>query len=103
MIHAMEQYIGDQYVYRFMNNPDRVRSREDAERYGLNCVSLAHLVLKDLFDCELPPELGCAELFRDKEHFEPVAGIEAAQTGDLVWFGVEKPKVEVAEFNPRYE
>jgi hypothetical protein len=103
MTGAMEQYLGNQYVYRFRNNPDRVRSREDAVRYGLNCVSLAHLVLKDLFDYELPAELGCAELYRDQEHFEPVESVGAMQRGDLVWFGVAEPRVQAVEFTPRYE
>lgn len=91
---VLEQFLDSAYSYNFWQNPDRVRSVEDARRNGINCVSLAHLALKALFDYKLPPELGCAELYRDREHFRLVKGIDegvdGAQRGDLVWFGVQE-------------
>jgi hypothetical protein len=90
MSELLEQYLNPDYRYNFWQNPDLVRSREDALRNGINCVSLAHLALKDLYGYELPSTLGCAEMYQDTEHFKPVEDFQL-QTGDLVWFGIEKP------------
>lgn len=88
---SLGQFLDPAYSYNFWQNPDVVRSKEDALKDGINCVSLAHLALKDLFGYELPAELGCAELYQDKKHFEPVADMGQARGGDLVWFGIENP------------
>ena len=99
----LEQYLDNAYVYRFSHGPNIVQSREDALRYGINCVSLAHLALKDLFDYQLPPTLMFSELYGDHEHFRQVETLEQMQRGDLVWFGLADPKIEPAKFEPRYE
>ena len=102
MINTLEQYIDPTYVYRFTHGPNIVDTREAALRKGINCVSLAHLALKDLFEYSLPADLLCSELYNDREHFRSVAKSETTQTGDLVWFGLENPKTEIAEFVPQY-
>ena len=99
----LETYIDPQYVYKFTQGPDVVRSREDALRDGINCISLAHLALRDLFDYELPAELFCLELYYDREHFTEVGGLENMQAGDLVWLGLASPTVEIEDFVPRYK
>ncbi len=98
----LERYLQPDYVYRFTQGPDMVRSLDDARHNGLNCIALAHLVLKDLFDYELPPEFRCVELYTDREHLEPIESMDDAQTGDLVWFGVEEPAITVEAFVPQY-
>ena len=98
----MQQFLDDPYRYEFLQNPDKVRSKTDAQRDGLNCVSLAHLALKELFDYDLPPDLGCAELYLDADHFKPVESMSTAQKGDLVWFGTENAVIEPGAFIPRY-
>lgn len=70
-----------------MQNPDKVRTKQDALKDGINCVSLAHLAIGDLFDCKLPPELACAELYRDEDYFAPIEESSDLRLGDLVWFG----------------
>lgn len=99
----LEQYLNPAFVYRFTHNPNVVHSRQDAIRHGINCISLAHLALKDLFNHQLLPELGCAELYNDKEDFHPVEDFESMQVGDLVWFGQTNPKIEPEEFVPYYQ
>ena len=99
----MTAYISPEYVYSFLSGPDIVQSKEDAWEIGINCISLAHLALKDLYDYELPRELMCAELYADREHFIPLEDGEAMMVGDLVWFGIEDPEVQVHEFVPHYE
>lgn len=91
-------------AFRYVNsqNPARVRSREDALRDGLNCVALAHLVIRDLFGYALPPGFQSLELFSDLAHFEPVAAVEGMEAGDLVWFGVACPAVRLEDFAPRF-
>lgn len=103
MNEKLARYIDQDFVYRFMQNPDVVRSEEDARRYGVNCVSLAHLAIKDLFERELPEDLLCAELYADREHFEHHDPLDDLQTGDLVWFGVEDADIKPEDFSPQYE
>lgn|GEM_PF-896450 len=86
------QFLDPAYFYEFMRNPDVVRSKDDALRGGINCVSLAHLVLKELFDYELPPELGCAELYRDQDFLIRDIDPNESRKGDLWWFGVNSGK-----------
>lgn len=103
MNQKLETYLDPQFVYQFTQGPDLVRSREDALRYGINCISLAHLALKDLFDHELPPNLLCLELYRDREHFEPVEQFDQMREGDLVWFGLANPVTPIEDFVPQYK
>lgn len=98
----LEPYLNPGFEYKFTQGPDLVRTREDAIRNGINCVSLAHLALKDLFDYKLPSDLMCVELHLDAEHFNKVDKLEDMQAGDLVWFGVENPDIQVEEFTPVY-
>lgn len=62
---------------------------EDAKHGGINCVSLAHLALKSLFDFELPAELGCAEMYLDRQYFKQIDHGVAMRLGDLAWFGIQ--------------
>jgi hypothetical protein len=96
------QFLNPEYAYKFSQNPNVVRTKEDALRSGINCISLAHLVIKELFDYELPPDLLCAELYLDHEHFEPVADTTKMQLGDLVWFGASNFGKDPFEVELRY-
>ncbi|MEK7153730.1 MAG: hypothetical protein AAB834_07285 [Patescibacteria group bacterium] len=100
---ALEQYLDGSYNYDFAQGPDVVRNRDDALRNGINCVSLAHLALRDLFGCELPPKLMCAEMYCDRDYFAPVESFLAMREGDLVWFGIANPTIPTDEFEFRYE
>jgi len=66
-------------------------------------VALAHLIVRDLFGCVLPARLQALELVRDRVFFEPVSGTGRLAAGDLVWFGVDSPGVDQAEFVPLYD
>lgn len=95
------QFIDYAYVYRFTHGPNLIQSKEQARRDGINCVSLAHLALRELCGVYLPSTLMCSELHRDREHFEAVSDIEI-KVGDLVWFGVQEPVIEPNDFVPIY-
>jgi hypothetical protein len=97
------RYLDPAFRYAKSQNPARVRCRDDALRDGLNCVALAHLVIRDLFGYALPAHLQALELVRDLEHFEPVPDPEHLQAGDLVWLGEDRPRVEQEEFVPQYD
>ena len=84
----LDEFLDPVYQYDFLQNPDVVRNKEDARRNGINCVSLAHLVTKELFGYTLPDKLGCAELYLDREHFNYADDVTAIRAGDLVWFGL---------------
>lgn len=98
-----ESYLDPAYVYNFTQGPNVVRSHEDAKQYGLNCVALAHLVLEDVYGTQLPANMRCYEMFTDDEHFDTVPDVAAVQAGDLVWFGVANPKLDVTDFVPIYQ
>jgi hypothetical protein len=100
---VFSRYLDPALRYVWSQKPARVRSREDALRDGLNCVALAHLVTRDLFGYTLPARLQCLELARDLEHLEPVPDPGRMRTGDLVWFGVDRPAVGLDEFVPQYD
>jgi hypothetical protein len=57
MDEVFSRYLDPAFRYVKSQSPARVRSRDDALRDGLNCVALAHLVIRDLFGYALPP--GC--------------------------------------------
>lgn len=99
---ALAQFVSDEYKYRFTHGPNIIQSKEQALREGINCVSLAHLALRELYGVVLPGVLMCSELHRDREYFEAVPKGEMA-IGDLVWFGVQNPPIEPDNFVPRYE
>lgn len=97
------RYVDPGFRYALRQNPARVRSRDDALRDGLNCVALAHLVIRDLFGCALPASLQMYELIHEREYFEPVPSLKLMRAGDLVWFGPEHPPLELDEFVPRFD
>lgn len=98
---AFSRYVDPAFRYAYRQNPARVRSRDDALRDGLNCVALAHLLIRDLFGCALPGRLQTYELIHEREYFEPVPSPEHMRAGDLVWLGPERPSVPLDEFVPR--
>ncbi len=103
MSDVLDRYINPSYVYRFSQGPDVVQTTEDALKNGINCISLAHLALKDIFDYQLPSELQCAEMYLDTDRFTKVDSIAEMRRGDLVWFGIDKATIEPEEFTPVYE
>lgn len=98
----LRRYLNPAFSYAFHQGPGQVRSVEDAMASGLNCISLAHLVLRDLFQQQLPSELHCAEMYRDQERFRPVAEVADARQGDLFWFGIGNPAIDPHAFEPVY-
>lgn len=93
----------DAFRYDFDQGPKQVRSREDAIRYGINCVGLAHLALLDIFGRELDPSRHCYEMFTDNEQFATVESAAEMRIGDLAWVGVSRPPVPLDKFVPEYD
>jgi hypothetical protein len=103
MDEVFSRYLDPAFRYVRSQSPARVRSRDDVLRDGLNCVALAHLVIRDLFGYVLPARLQALELVRDLAHFEPDPDAERMGAGDLVWLGVDRPRVKLDEFVPQYD
>lgn len=99
----LAQFIDDRYIYKFSHGPNLVQTKEQAIRNGINCVSLAHLALRELFDVTLPATLMCSELHRDRNYFKELDVEEERRTGDLEWFGIEDPSIVPSDFVPHYE
>lgn len=98
----LAHFIDSEFVYRFTQNPDVVRDEKDARRYGINCVSLAHLAIRELFNVKLPSNLLCAELYADRDYFDHIEPFDELKEGDLVWFGIEHPTLSPETFVPCY-
>jgi hypothetical protein len=103
MDEVFTRYLDPAFRYVRSQSPARVRSQDDALRDGLNCVALAHLVIRDLFGYVLPARLQALELVRDLAHFEPALDPERMRAGDLVWLGVDRPRAKLDEFVPQYD
>jgi hypothetical protein len=102
MLKTFEPYIDPEFEYSFLAGPDAVCTPHQALQRGINCISIAHFVLKDLFDTELPTTLGCAELCTDREMFQEVTGDLAV--GDLLWFGIgASDEIKPQDFVPIYD
>lgn len=99
----LERYVDPAFIYRFTQGPDRVPDEATARRDGLNCVALAHLVLRDLFGQSLPNSLHCYEMVSDTQYFDTIDSTETMQAGDLVWFGLVSPKVSLLDYIPQYD
>lgn len=97
----LQGFLNPGFVYRFEMGPGQVPDKDTAFRSGVNCVSLAHLVLKELFGQKLPGGLDCFEMFTDRERFAPVS-LGQAQMGDLVWFGRSCAE-PIDGFVPKYD
>jgi len=95
--------IDDAFKYDFEQGPKQVRSREDAIRYGNNCISLAHLAIGDIFGRELDPGKHCYEMFTDDQQFAAVKAVRDMRLGDLAWFGFSRPPVPLDKFVPQYD
>jgi hypothetical protein len=78
-----------------------VDSEAAAKANGLNCIALAHLVLRDR-GIALPRELNFYELYLDEAHSSTVS-VDAMEPGDLVWFGLANPSIPIEEFIPEYD
>jgi hypothetical protein len=96
-------YLDPAFRYVVSQGPDRVRSRQDALSAGLNCVSLAHLIIRDLFGYVLPATYQCTELSADRQHFMSIPSASLMRPGDLVWLGVSDPAASIEDFVPRLE
>ena len=103
MIKTFEPYIDTDFRYSFLSGPDAVRTPEEALRLGINCISLAHFVLTDLFNVQLPETLGFAETCMNREMFQEVHDGAPIKAGDLQWFGLADAAIEPHEFVPKYK
>ena len=89
--------------YAFAHGPDMIRTPAQAVEQGLNCVALAHLLLKALFAADLPSRHQCVEMFYDNPHLQAVPGLAALQTGDVVFVGRAGIQEQLDAFAPRYD
>lgn len=102
-MNELDQYLDSRFVYSFWQGPEDVRSVAQALKDGINCISLAHLAINSLFGYNLPKELHCSELFTDTIYFDEVDSLTDMELGDVVWFGLEDPPLEVDDYIPEYK
>lgn len=101
----VERYVDPTCQYDFWLRPDDVTNLAEARQRGMNCVVLAHLVIKDLFSYDLPTDLRCTEMYLDTKHLIRHDEVEptSLRQGDLLWFGTDAPRHTVQSFSPRYD
>lgn len=100
---VLQKYLDAPFKYEFSQNPDTVQTFDAALANGINCISLAHLVLRDLYNVNLPTIYRSSELYKDTTYFEDVYDFDSAEVGDLVWLGVANSRVSVENFAPKYK
>ncbi len=104
----LERYLDAGLRYRFESGPETAKTLEDAMQNGLNCVALAHLVLRDMFGAEIEPSVRCFEMFNDNQRFRDIPFNApnllgpAIRVGDLFWFGLDQPRIRIEQFAPDY-
>ncbi len=98
----VQKYIDAKYRYDFKASPLRVSSLQSAKKNGINCVTLFHLILKDLYNIKLPSNLMSYEMTNDNNLFEDVSYPEQMESGDIVGFGVKKMKT-LEVFRPKFK
>lgn len=101
-MNTLEKYIDPAFVYRFTQGPDVVGGEIDARERGINCISLAHIALRELFESDLPSTMNCYEMYIDDTRFSTVETVDTMQKGDLAWFGSAHPRVAIEDFVPEY-
>ncbi len=102
-VDVLQGFLDPAYVYNFEQGPNRVSSEVDARLYGINCVTLAHLAIRRLFDRELPSNLHCYEMATDEDYLETIESPELMERGDLIWFGYANPPQSIEDFAPIYD
>ncbi len=100
---VVQKYLNAEFKYEFTQGPDNAHTFELAVVDGINCISLAHFMLKELFGVTLPTNFKSLELYKDTEYFDDVSDVESMKLGDLVWFGLSDPPIKLDEFEPDYK
>lgn len=102
MIQLAQNYLDANYYYDFMSGPASLKLKKVADRVGINCVALFHLMIRDLFGYSLPNKLRSYEMTHDTQYFEEVSTLSAMQLGDIVGFGSAKPQFQINTFKPKF-
>lgn len=104
MLHpAFQHFAEGVFRYRFTSGPDVVQTPEQALEHGLNCVALAHLLLKALRGCHLPPQCQAIEMYSPNPHLQVVASLQEVQMGDVIFVGRAGMQAALDVFVPRYD
>lgn len=102
MHEAITHYLTAGYKYNFDSGPDKIRSREEALSHGLNCGTLVHLLIREIFAVELPPRLMCLEMFHDSRFFRTLESWERLELGDVMFVGSVDIANQLQRFVPIY-
>jgi hypothetical protein len=103
MSKVFESYLNSGCVYSFANGPDVIRSREQAAQQGLNCIALMHLLIRELFDIELPDYLKGWEMYRDNPYLSKVPSMHDIKLGDMFFFGRDQLPSYAVQYAPQYD
>lgn len=99
---SIHSFLQARYTYVYRSSPDFIRNREDACHYGLNCGTLVHLLVHEIFDCEFPPRLMCLEMSYDKDYLEQVEEPYNWQLGDILFFTSVENAICLDEYRPHF-
>ena len=84
---SLQQLLQRPLKYQYHSGPDKVICLDTAEKVGLNCGALVHLLTKELFHVELPSKLMCLELIYDQQYFRDLSPYETTRLGDILVVG----------------
>lgn len=98
----IEKYTKPPIDYKFELGPTQVRSHDQARQVGANCMVIGQLGIYETYGVMPPPHLDFYESYVDRRYFSSVRAVSDMVAGDLVWFGLEDPALELDDFTPRF-
>lgn len=73
--------------YNMQMGPAYVPNLETAQKTGLNCAALAHLINEEVYGIKLPDDLGPVEWWLDSRYSRFLDQNEELRAGDVAFFG----------------
>lgn len=102
MHEVIQDFLRGQYHYNFHATPVKIKSREEAQREGLNCGTLVHLLIREIFGIHLPIRLMCLEMFYDTQYLRTITDDETMTLGDIMFVGRLDITNHLQAFTPNY-
>lgn len=99
---AIVPFLSYRLKYNYECGPDVVSSIETALTKGINCVSLAHILLSDFYHVHLTSNFKCIEMFYHNNFLRNITDEEEFVLGDILFFGKEGLTELFANYIPRY-
>jgi len=97
-----QNFLNKDFKYNFEKGPNVVTSESQAIKEGINCIGLMHLLLKQLFNVNIPGNLRVLEIFNQNPYFETLKSLDGLKTGDILFLGRKDLPEYISKYKPKY-